>query len=206
MRRLTTDKKVSEMGMYELAHNFCYVGENGSTRYRDFSSDVDCREMIKKIMANFGVEELGYWDDVSDEEFDDEMMENLMYGTNDMQGLIALFYRNMWAMADLRERLKHFEDLEEKGLLLKLPCKVGDTVYSYEEFYVDEDELVEYQIRDICIDNGSNIRYSAIGTYISDEGEEICVDMDFELRNIGESVFLTKEEAEKELKRLENAE
>ena len=26
-------------------------------------------------------------------------------------------------------KLKEYEDLEEKGLLLKLPCKVGDTVY-----------------------------------------------------------------------------
>lgn len=29
----------------------------------------------------------------------------------------------------LAERLKEYEDLEEQGLLLKLPCKVGDTVY-----------------------------------------------------------------------------
>lgn len=27
-------------------------------------------------------------------------------------GLLALFYRNLWAMADLRERLKYYEDLE----------------------------------------------------------------------------------------------
>ena len=26
-------------------------------------------------------------------------------------------------------KLKDYEDLEEQGLLLKLPCKVGDTVY-----------------------------------------------------------------------------
>ena len=26
-------------------------------------------------------------------------------------------------------KLKEYEDLEEQGLLLKLPCKVGDTVY-----------------------------------------------------------------------------
>ena len=27
------------------------------------------------------------------------------------------------------ERLAEYEDLEAKGLLLRLPCKVGDTVY-----------------------------------------------------------------------------
>ena len=100
------------------------------------------------------------------------------------------------------DKLAEYEDLEEKGLLWKFPCKIGDTVYSYEEFYIDEAELVEYQIRDIHIDSEGDIRYSAIGTYISDEDEEICIDMDFELRNIGESVFLTKEAAEQELERL----
>ena len=27
------------------------------------------------------------------------------------------------------QKLAEYEDLEEQGLLLKLPCKVGDTVY-----------------------------------------------------------------------------
>ena len=30
---------------------------------------------------------------------------------------------------DVCEKLGEYEDLEEQGLLLKLPCKVGDTVY-----------------------------------------------------------------------------
>lgn len=29
----------------------------------------------------------------------------------------------------LYEKLKNYEDLEEQGRLIKLPCKVGDTVY-----------------------------------------------------------------------------
>ena len=28
-------------------------------------------------------------------------------------------------------KLKHYEDLEQKGLLLELPCKLQDTVYGY---------------------------------------------------------------------------
>lgn len=32
-------------------------------------------------------------------------------------------------MKEALQRLKYYEDLEEQGLLLKLPCKVGDTVY-----------------------------------------------------------------------------
>ena len=33
-------------------------------------------------------------------------------------------------------RLAEYEDLEEQGLLLRFPCKVGDTVYT---IYSDED-------------------------------------------------------------------
>ena len=29
------------------------------------------------------------------------------------------------------EKLRKYEDVEEQGLLVKLPCKVGDTVYAY---------------------------------------------------------------------------
>lgn len=27
------------------------------------------------------------------------------------------------------DKLKHYEDLEEQGILIKIPCKVGDTVW-----------------------------------------------------------------------------
>ena len=30
---------------------------------------------------------------------------------------------------DLIEKLAHYEDLEEQGRLIELPCSVGDTVY-----------------------------------------------------------------------------
>ena len=39
---------------------------------------------------------------------------------------------NTWSMhnlTDIVNKLAHYEDLEEQGLLLKLPCKVGDTVW-----------------------------------------------------------------------------
>lgn len=39
MNRLTTDKPVSEMGMYELALNSCYVAKDGTARYRDFEME-----------------------------------------------------------------------------------------------------------------------------------------------------------------------
>lgn len=43
------------------------------------------------------------------------MVDYLKDGIDSIEGLIALFYRNLWAMADLRERLKVYEDEEEKA-------------------------------------------------------------------------------------------
>ena len=51
----------------------------------------------------------------------------------------------------LYKHLAEYEDLEEQGLFLKLPCKVGDTVYS-----ITRDFISEYNIRNfICYDNGN---------------------------------------------------
>ena len=94
------------------------------------------------------------------------------------------------------EKLREYEDLEEQGLLLKLPCKVGDTVYS-----ITRDFISEYNIRNfICYDNG-NIFFDwkgVKGIYLNIKG--------FHIDDIGKTVFLTKEAAEKALERLECAE
>lgn len=103
--RLTTDKKVTEMGMYELAHNCCYI-KDGLARYRDFEMDMDARDFARNLMTTLANEDMPLDDDL----FDEEIMENLIYDQfSDVRGLIALFYRNLWAMADIRELLKEYE-------------------------------------------------------------------------------------------------
>jgi hypothetical protein len=84
---------------------------------------------------------------------------------------------------DVYMKLKHYEDLEEQGLLLKLPCKVGDYVYS-----IECDKIEKYVVSsfDICMH----------GIYAYQE--EVFIG------EMGFSVFTTKEEAEAKLKELEN--
>lgn len=36
------------------------------------------------------------------------------------------------------KKLAHYEDLEEQGRLIELPCAVGDTVWTY---WIDDDRL-----------------------------------------------------------------
>lgn len=126
MERLTSNKKVSDMSMIELAHNSCYADDEHNARYRDYEMDMDARDFARNLMATLAKDEMP----ISDTEFDEEILDDLAIDPfSDVRGLIALFYRNLWAMANLRETLKKYEDLEEQGRLLKLPCKIGDDVY-----------------------------------------------------------------------------
>lgn len=99
--------------------------------------------------------------------------------------------KKFWEHYQVREwlkELKKYKDAEEQGLLLKLPCKVGDTVYS-----VTRDFISEYTICSIEMYNEGfffNWRCEK-GIYINVRG--------FTNFDIGETVFLTKEEAEQAL-------
>ena len=102
------------------------------------------------------------------------------------------FYSHMLMV----QKLGEYEDLEEQGLLLRLPCKVGDTIYevSYEnrEFVIKEHIVKEFIYR--------AYRFPRIEIYCENEnGFLVC-------NNIGkldECLFLTKEEAEQKLKEME---
>ena len=107
MKRLTTNKNASEMSMIELAHNSCYADKERRARYRDYELDIDARDLAKMLIDGMCNEDLS---SMTDEEFDNYIKEMLADGMNSQIGLIALFYRNVWAMADLREKLADYED------------------------------------------------------------------------------------------------
>lgn len=110
MKRLTVYKPASDMNMVELAHNCCYVKDRNA-RYRDFEMDMDARDFARNLMTTLTGDDLP----TDDDDFDEEIMENLQYDPfESVTGLIALFYRNLWAMADLRETLKFYEDAKDK--------------------------------------------------------------------------------------------
>lgn len=109
MERLTTNKETLQMSMVELAYNSCYA-KDGKARYRDYETDIDARELARKLLKDFAQDDDSF---TCDEDFDDYIHDCSQYGFENIEGLIAVFYRNLWAMAGLRERLKHYEDLEE---------------------------------------------------------------------------------------------
>ena len=100
----------------------------------------------------------------------------------------------------LKSKLKNYKDLEEQGLLLRLPCKVGDTIYVNGILGVGEVE--EYKV--IRVDYHSNLATKRSEFYI----EALLASapensIGFYDKEIGKTVFLTKAEAEQKLKEME---
>ena len=91
-------------------------------------------------------------------------------------------------------KLAHYEDLEEQGRLIELPCAVGDIVYLFSHdiihpFIINGFEINKYEVEfkgSYCGEE-KNLEHWAIRLPVS----KIC-----------KTVFLTKEEAETKLKEL----
>lgn len=91
------------------------------------------------------------------------------------------------ALEEIAERLANREQAEEQGLLLRLPCKVGDKAY----IIVGKDISKQ------------TIQRVTIG---SDKILEFCTKKrGFAISDIGKKVFLTREEAEARLKDMEDS-
>ena len=104
------------------------------------------------------------------------------------------------------EELKSYKDLEEQGLFVRLPCKVGDTVwvvtspinvFDYDEYDGD----AEYEVYESFL--------SSVSYYTSGEQFRIYAKVTnsfiaayFRECDFGESIFLTREEAENKLEEM----
>ena len=119
--------------------------------------------------------------------------------TNENKEIISLLGNNESYWLAIYFKLKEYEDLEEQELLLKLPCKVGDTIYQ-----LINSHIYEYKVIGICFDIFQNKWMYEVAYQIGLEWfKTMC---DFDAFGKSKTVFLTKEEAEKALERLECAE
>lgn len=88
-------------------------------------------------------------------------------------------------LAEWLEELKSYKDAEKQGLLVRLPCPIGTTVW------------------DIC---GMDIRENVLSgiEYCKDGKWFLWANEDEWLGELGELVFITREEAEKKLEESQN--
>lgn len=116
------------------------------------------------------------------------------------------------------KKLADYEDLEEQGLLVRLPCKEAYTQSGNCVYLIDDYEIVECVHCGLGIDPLSGRAYIALATdekifpYRSPDPEQDldptdwCTNMtDAEASELGKTVFLTREEAEKKLEEMKNA-
>ena len=95
-------------------------------------------------------------------------------------------------IAEYLEELKSYKDLEEQGLLVRLPVEI-------------ETELFQP-----CADRKSIIRSIVINNTITDDDIYIGIvdergnERHYSKKSIGKTVFLTREEAEKKLEEMKN--
>lgn len=99
-------------------------------------------------------------------------------------------------VAEYLRKFKDYEDLEEQGRLLKLPCKVGDTLY-----WINGKFIINYKITGFSVDeDGVWIMHAehCVKTINKPYLYNIAVD------TIGETTFFSESEAEAKLKELRN--
>lgn len=94
-------------------------------------------------------------------------------------------------------KLAEYEELEEQGLLVRLPCKVGTEVFC---FFPGDSHYTKCQIKkiEICPSIFGNICYFA-----EPVGKRGCCCRYFD-NEFGKFLFLTLEEAEKKLEEMRN--
>lgn len=101
-------------------------------------------------------------------------------------------YESKTELVGLLEKLKEYQQLEQQGRLIKLPCKIGTKVYNTTWWGDVQEEVIV-----------------AGKTYYRTDRRHIVSESTFDYSDIeefGKTVFLTKSEAEARLKELRGAE
>lgn len=106
MKRLTSDN-VSEMDVRQLALNQVYIGPDRRARYVE-GPDRECSvcDLIRTASEALDVE----LPILSDENLFDLMADWLQYGAEEPEGVVAILYRALCAMAEVRDKLSRYED------------------------------------------------------------------------------------------------
>lgn len=102
---------------------------------------------------------------------------------------------NCEIMTSVCEKLGKYEDLEEQGRLVKLPCKVGDVVY-----YVCNNRVMSSEVLSVIYHVEAENHGVFIRERLTVDFEGIPAEIDF--NTIGKTIFLTRDKAEAKLKEL----
>lgn len=222
MKRLTTNCPDNNL---DAALNLFYVKDfetwvRGGGDGPDYP-DIRLYDFIRKA-AKILLPDLDF--PMDDDGVDYAMGELLLDGPDEPTGLLALLYTAAWSYAELRGRLMQYEDTglepamcanyktfedeaiskgvtfkrivelmeaDRAGRLVVLPVRpvltqsIGSMLY-----IIEDEEIVEDSLCEALVGMGSNGEINIFYTTLSDQ-------ISFEQADIGKTVFLTREAAEK---------
>lgn len=180
MERLTLDeaikhaKEVADMN-YNDAEKF---DSNDSVENYMKTNCMECAEQHEQLAE--WLEELKSYKDIGTPKELKELKENGAFTGLELAKLVIM-----------QKELKSYKDLKEQGLLVRLPCKVGDDLYCIVNGEVKKLKVHSFGIPDFEI---TDIEFKYVDGFkiVRFVGE------------VGKTVFLTREEAEKKLEEMKN--
>ena len=101
-------------------------------------------------------------------------------------------WENCKTIDDVIDKLAQYETLEEQGLLLRLPVKVGDTIW---RIFISDNYIMPCNVEEFVYSNS---------LYIIVREEFFNTRRGLNIDEIGKTVFLTKAEAEQKLREMES--
>lgn len=105
---------------------------------------------------------------------------------------------------DVYMKLRDYENAEENGRLLELPCKVGDIVFFSDTYATTYTGVQAYQITNIIISQNKKHQWTKkYRAMLLLNEKTIDWQLNFSFDDIGKTVFLTKKAAEAALKEME---
>lgn len=227
MKRLTTNCPDNNL---DAALNLFYIKDSetwvrGGGDGPDYP-DIRLYDFIRKA-AKILLPDLDF--PMDDDGVDYAMGELLLDGPDEPTGLLALLYTAAWSYAELRGRLMQYEDTglepamcanyktfedeaiskgvtfkrivalmeaDKDGRLVVPPCKAGDTVYEV----TSRKTISEYRVKAIRVELFCTfIEWDIVAGFVDKSIFGVPVD------EIGKTVFLTHEEADRALEGKRNA-
>lgn len=101
---------------------------------------------------------------------------------------------------EIYEKLANYEELDEQGKLPRLPVAVGDAVYCISDVFIEP-----CTVQRIILFNNENGNQTFMMEIYFCRKDCLWVSTEVWCTEIGKTVFLTRDEAENELRRMEAA-
>ena len=196
--------------MERLTYDFC-VGDKHCWQVKG-ADNLECREVCRNQGENGctdchiakAFDRLAAYEDTG---LEPEEIERILdsYGRG-----MTLRTENAQRLEIIKEipinRLRELAQAEKEGRLVVLPCKDWfEIVFGEQElFWGIDTDYIETPIREISVDNAERFTwYDGWKTLVLRGNDENGLDWEFSPEDIGKTVFLTREEAEKALQEME---